>query len=108
MLPGSHELPWNLAACCCLVWAPVCLLFYAWRASIGPKWANACGLIGGLAGIVWLQALRPIPCTYGYDSDRHQHPGYQHLGYWFVRFAGTRISRLPGKTMINGRYRPQF
>ncbi|MCO5188764.1 MAG: hypothetical protein M9928_23670 [Anaerolineae bacterium] len=54
------ELPWNLGSLLLFGLGSGLFAFYAWRASIGPKWANACGLIGGLAGIVWLQAYVPF------------------------------------------------
>lgn len=54
------ELPWNLGSFLLFGLGSGLFAFYAWRADVGQRWANFFGLIGGLAGIVWLQAYVPF------------------------------------------------
>lgn len=54
------ELPWNLGSLLLFGLGSGLFAFHAWRADVGPKWVNAFGLIGGLSGIVWVQAYVPF------------------------------------------------
>ncbi|MCA9965024.1 MAG: hypothetical protein KC423_12295 [Anaerolineales bacterium] len=54
------ELPWNLGSLLLFGLGTGLFALHAWRANVGPKWVNASGIIGGLAGIIWLQAYIPF------------------------------------------------
>lgn len=54
------ELPWNLGSLLLFGLGTGLFALHAWRVNVGPKWVNASGIIGGLAGIIWLQAYIPL------------------------------------------------
>ena len=54
------ELPWNLGSFLLFGLGNGLFALHAWRAAVGPKWVNGVGMVGGLAGIVWLNAYLPF------------------------------------------------
>jgi len=49
------EVPWWIGSFMVYCLGTGLMAYYAWRTDTGPKWVNVAGIIGGLAGIIWLR-----------------------------------------------------
>jgi hypothetical protein len=54
------DLPWNLGSFLLFGLGSGLLALTAFRSATGPGWVNIVGIVGGVAGVVWLNAYLPL------------------------------------------------
>jgi len=91
------ETPWNIGSFLLFGLGIGLIAYYALRTATGSKWLNWVGIIGGISGIVWLQAYLPFL------------QGDYRLVHWFVSCACTAdlITFRQSETRFLGRKRRQ-